>query len=209
MKIVDFIKIATGSHIAKDNIESILDLANVSVYLKDRKGKYLGFNTKCLKITGLLSEDDVIGQYDRDLVWREQAYILEENDQRAIHTQQPQSVIEPCYCFDSNHLERFLSHKFALKSRTGKIIGTFGISILLDREDLIPKQNMLTKRQHECLYYLAKGMTMKEIASELKLSPKTIEHYLETVKQKLNCHNRAELIAKALQMQDINIKDRL
>jgi DNA-binding CsgD family transcriptional regulator len=41
-------------------------------------------------------------------------------------------------------------------------------------------------------------MTMKQIAYELGLSPKTVEHYLETVKLKLKCHTRQELIEKAL-----------
>lgn len=81
----------------------------------------------------------------------------------------------------------------------------------------IPEANMatslgshkveLTDRQTDCLLYLVKGMTIKEIAKELNLAPKTIEHYLTTVKTKLNCHSRSSLITRALTMQ--TIKERL
>ena len=61
----------------------------------------------------------------------------------------------------------------------------------------------LTKRQADCLFYLAKGMASKQIAQQLQLSPKTIEHYLTNVKTKLGCHNRAELIAKGLKLVNV------
>lgn len=65
------------------------------------------------------------------------------------------------------------------------------------------EHNVLTNRQIECLLYLVKGMTIKEISKEMNLAPKTIEHYLDAVKIKLNCHSRSSLIAKALTMSII------
>lgn len=53
-----------------------------------------------------------------------------------------------------------------------------------------------SKRQNECLYYLTKGMSLKQIAQKLRISPRTIEHYLDTVKVKLGCVNRFDLIEK-------------
>jgi DNA-binding CsgD family transcriptional regulator len=55
----------------------------------------------------------------------------------------------------------------------------------------------------DCLYHLVKGKTMKQIAAALSLSPKTIEHYLDIIKRKLNCYSRSELIEKALQLSQI------
>lgn len=65
----------------------------------------------------------------------------------------------------------------------------------------------LTKRQKDCLFCLVNGMTIKEIARTLHLSPKTVEHYLNAIKIRLNANTRSELIKKALQMQFI--KDNL
>ncbi len=58
----------------------------------------------------------------------------------------------------------------------------------------------LTDRQIDCIRNLIKGMTMKKIAKIMNLSPKTIEHYFQIIRKKLNCRSRSELIAKALQI---------
>lgn len=54
----------------------------------------------------------------------------------------------------------------------------------------------LSKRESECAYYLTRGMTMKLIAKTMGLSPRTIEFYIENIKDKLNCNSRSELIAR-------------
>jgi DNA-binding NarL/FixJ family response regulator len=46
-------------------------------------------------------------------------------------------------------------------------------------------------------------MTIKQIAQKLNLSPRTVEHYIDTIKGKLNCYSRDELVTKALQLQSI------
>ena len=65
----------------------------------------------------------------------------------------------------------------------------------------------LTKRQIDCLALLVKGMSYKETGKKLNLSPRTVEHYVDAVKMKLNCDTRSELISKALKMR--HIRDRL
>lgn len=42
----------------------------------------------------------------------------------------------------------------------------------------------LSTREIECLYYLSKGKSFKEIALILNLSARTIEHYLDNIKKK-------------------------
>lgn len=59
----------------------------------------------------------------------------------------------------------------------------------------------LAVRKKQCLYYLAKGMTYKEIAFTLNLSQKTVEHYVENIKIKLNCNSRSDLIKLAWDMK--------
>lgn len=63
--------------------------------------------------------------------------------------------------------------------------------------------SVLTFQQEECLFFLVKGMTIKLIAKQLNLAPKTVEHYLEATKNKLNCHSRFELISTALTLPNI------
>lgn len=53
----------------------------------------------------------------------------------------------------------------------------------------------LTKRELDCAYHLVLGKTYKEIAAIFELSPRTIEEYTNNIKRKMNCKNKAELIA--------------
>lgn len=59
------------------------------------------------------------------------------------------------------------------------------------------KQNILTPRQEEVLYWLLKGKTAKEIAFKLNLSPRTIEYHLTSIKIKMNASSLPDLIEKA------------
>jgi DNA-binding CsgD family transcriptional regulator len=51
-----------------------------------------------------------------------------------------------------------------------------------------------TRREAECMVWLLKGKTINRVASELKLSPRTVEFYLKNMKAKLRCRTKFELI---------------
>jgi DNA-binding CsgD family transcriptional regulator len=55
------------------------------------------------------------------------------------------------------------------------------------------KDIVLTKREAECLYLFSKKHTMKEIAAILKLSPRTVESYINNIRDKAMCSTKAEL----------------
>jgi Response regulator containing a CheY-like receiver domain and an HTH DNA-binding domain len=56
----------------------------------------------------------------------------------------------------------------------------------------------LTKREIEALKLAAQGFKNKEIAEVLCLSQRTVRYHLERIYQKLNVHNKAEAIMKAV-----------
>jgi len=56
----------------------------------------------------------------------------------------------------------------------------------------------LTARQREVLQLVAEGMTVKEIASTLSLSPKTVEFHKTQIMAQLDLHTTAELTKYAL-----------
>jgi len=56
----------------------------------------------------------------------------------------------------------------------------------------------LTKREIEGLKLAAQGFKNKEIAEVLCLSQRTVRYHLERIYQKLNVHNKAEAIMKAV-----------
>lgn len=55
----------------------------------------------------------------------------------------------------------------------------------------------LSKREKECLALLKKGFSYPQIGEALHLSERTVEHYLESVRHKLNLNNRRELLQAA------------
>ncbi|STX50966.1 transcription regulator protein, response regulator containing CheY-like receiver domain and HTH DNA-binding domain [Legionella busanensis] len=52
----------------------------------------------------------------------------------------------------------------------------------------------LTKRELDCAYLLIRGKTYREIAVSLSLSPRSIESYIESIKNKTSCYKKSELI---------------
>ena len=62
----------------------------------------------------------------------------------------------------------------------------------------VQKQFGLTKRETEVTYCLTKGLTNKEIANALSLSPETIHDYVKQIMKKLNTTTRAGIVGKVL-----------
>lgn len=63
----------------------------------------------------------------------------------------------------------------------------------------------LTPREREVLRYIAEGYTNQGIAERLVLSPSTIQTHRAHIVEKLNLHNRAELIKYAIRRGLIDI----
>lgn len=62
-----------------------------------------------------------------------------------------------------------------------------------------PLKEPLTEREREVLTLIAEGMTSREIAERLVVSPKTVDRHRENIMAKLNLHNRAELVKYAIE----------
>jgi DNA-binding CsgD family transcriptional regulator len=59
---------------------------------------------------------------------------------------------------------------------------------------------LFSRRERECLYYLSRAKTAKEISRILNVSTRTIEHYIENIKIKTGISTRTELIAYAISL---------
>jgi DNA-binding CsgD family transcriptional regulator len=56
----------------------------------------------------------------------------------------------------------------------------------------------LTAREAEVLALVAEGLTNKEIAGRLRLSPRTVEKHLEALLRKTGTRSRTQLLALSL-----------
>jgi two-component system response regulator NreC len=59
--------------------------------------------------------------------------------------------------------------------------------------------NALTPREREVLRLIAEGLTSRDIAQQLVLSPKTVDRHRENIMAKLNLHSRVDLVKYAIE----------
>src|SRR6185436_15800370 len=69
----------------------------------------------------------------------------------------------------------------------------------------LPRFATLTTREKEVLKVLAEGSSVKEIASNLNLSVKTVEAHKFNLMRKLDIHNKAQLVQYAIQKKIIKL----
>ena len=69
----------------------------------------------------------------------------------------------------------------------------------------LPRFSTLTRRELEILKFLAEGNSVKEIATTLNLSVKTIEAHKFNLMRKLDIHNKAQLVQYAIQKKIIRL----
>jgi len=70
---------------------------------------------------------------------------------------------------------------------------------LAQTNDGFARPTILTSREHEVMKLLAEGRKVREVASELALSVKTVEAHKLNLMRKLDIHNRASLVEYAVQ----------
>jgi len=62
----------------------------------------------------------------------------------------------------------------------------------------------LTKRESECLKLLGTGKSAKEVAAILEISPRTVEYYVNQIKEKTGCYSKSKLL-KITQSSNLNV----
>ena len=66
-------------------------------------------------------------------------------------------------------------------------------------------RGILTKREKEVFELLIKNESTKEIASNLKISEKTVRNHISNVMQKLGVKGRASAVVELLRLKEISL----
>lgn len=108
-------------------LKTIIDIAPVRIFWKNKEGIYLGCNQAFLHDAGLSDESQIIGKSDYDLVWKEDAERFREDDRR----------VRESGISEINFLERqpqkegkylmLSTSKVPLTDSLGKTIGVLGL----------------------------------------------------------------------------------
>jgi LuxR family transcriptional regulator, transcriptional regulator of spore coat protein len=57
---------------------------------------------------------------------------------------------------------------------------------------------MLTAREVEVIRLLAMGLSAKQVAEQLSIAPRTVEHHIDHARLKTHTRNRVHMIAHAI-----------
>ncbi|WP_291315168.1 response regulator transcription factor [Desulfuromonas sp.] len=68
------------------------------------------------------------------------------------------------------------------------------------------KYGLLTPREQQVMRLVVEGVTSREIAEKLSLSPKTVENHRANLMKKLDVHNRMELVRYAARLGLIDVE---
>ena len=90
-----------------------------------------------------------------------------------------------------------LQHAVSVMLNTGSYFSAQVARLLMERVDALADDG-LTERQKEVLVLLASGLSSKEIAFELKLSPKTIDVHRARIMERLDVRDIAGLTRYAV-----------
>lgn len=208
------------AHSCSINIEYLLNLP-CYVFWKNVDGYYIGYNDYGADRLGLKKEQ-IIGKTDLDIFPREIALIYRNNDKKIVQFKKQSLFLEDGVMKDNNPVI-FSSYKMPIYDQNNMAIGVFGISLtqplIQDGNLSLPIESsmnfnpiskiitknvpILSEREIACLNLLSKGLTVKQIAKQFQISPRTIETYLDRVKYKLNCKNKADLIVAFIKLYEV------
>lgn len=175
-------------------------------------------------LCGYDSEKQLNGKRLHEIPWLPKACAFStiQNNQQVMQSNRILVLDEEITLFELNF--QFLSIKLPWYNELNQIIGVFGCSVVFDKPSIAHPfgkiiqalfnlnevqsikaasnhcilEAQLTKREHDSLELVMMGKTAKEIGIALNLSTRTIEKYLENIKQKMHVKTKSELIEKAL-----------
>lgn len=103
-----------------------------------------------------------------------------------------------CYGQDISHTH---THFIKFLHQTSHITDVKQTSFIMDKNFATTTHHniQLTNRESETLFLLMRGKTVKEVASYLQLSFRTVEQYVEQLRNKFNCKSKSELICSAIE----------
>lgn len=177
----------------------LLDLnRNCTVYCTDLNHNLLDFNDYLMTILnslGFKSKDEVINKHVLSVL-PHLTPAIEENSLIISTGKAHQFFNKVIY---KNSFILFVTIKMPTYDENEKINGVFGVSQVISSSPFThAKHSELSERERECVLHLIKGKTTAQIAEILNLSSRTVESYIENVKNKLGCTTKSMLIDKVL-----------
>lgn len=206
------------------NANPLLEQMNQIVFFKNTSFQYVDCNNRLIEFSRLNNKKMILGREDYDLPWAEDTDFYRMVDKEILNQKEKRSIMQVRVA--SGEKIAAIQDKKPLKNPyTGEIIGIMAMMLevhtskmnefitnikerdkrIVGDEKKLPKnyffqqydQYNLSPREIECLFYMIRGMTIKQIANILKKSPRTIEKFMLGIKKKMGCQHKTEIIERA------------
>jgi DNA-binding CsgD family transcriptional regulator len=186
-----------------------------SVFIINTNSELQLINRHCAQICGFDSEGSALGKTAFDFMVEKSANEAVLFDREVFTTRQTKMVDQEMVN-QAEMYSKLLSIRSPLFDYHNNLVGLVGFSIVLNVHSLAESvsklanlgilkstkpfhpSKKLSSQQSACAKLLLEGHSYKRIAAHLGLSPRTVETYIEQLKIKLNCRNKAELISKLI-----------
>lgn len=186
---------------------------------KDTHSIYLSANQRFATLMGYHAPTQVIGlsDYDHQTHLQDLAPKFQAFD-KAVLKQNRQSNAIVIYADENKNLSAMYATKSVFYDEAKRPAGTASLTVEINIGKLQSiyesihqypgfyeietngPQSRFSPREAECLFYVLRGCTAKDISLRLRISSKTVEYYITQLKNKLNANSRAELIEHALDL---------
>lgn len=201
---------------------------DLCIWKKDINLRFVELNDTAVYVFGFENLNSALGKNDYDIPTglSNFAEIFRQNDLKVIKNRKTLKFLEiqPCV----NNEWKILHVVKCPYYEQGKLVGVIGYSVDITKSYIkleqlfIPgdielidmnvpmnpihiKKPKLNSRESECLFFLLRKCTAKNIAIILKISHRTVEDYIETLKFKFFCNTKIDLINCAKKLGYMNI----
>lgn len=196
-------------------VEKFSENSNNYVLWKDTQHRFLGGNTKSSEMLQH-SMQDYIGFTDDDVNWLEGGHAADyfmSVDKQVFSEQRLVTNENEILLKNNQHGE--LVVRLIMVTKRPILHNGISQGVILEAEDISNKlfpslfkkeifmhqtSGLLSSRETECAQLVLLGYSYKHIANKLNLSARTVEFYVQNMKEKLNCANKQQLIDKLLQL---------
>jgi DNA-binding NarL/FixJ family response regulator len=169
------------------------DLALVDMSLPDQSGiqltrelKNASLKTRIMIITMHSKVDYIVKAFQAGAT----AYVVKESAPERL-IQGMDTVLEGEYFMDSSVSHKVVEKLMQFPKKGAKIANA--------------SYDTLTSREQEIMVLLAEGLSSKEIAEKLFISPKTVDNHRTNILRKLNLHSTIELIRYAARLGIVDV----
>jgi DNA-binding CsgD family transcriptional regulator len=197
-------------------INQIMKQLNIYVWAKDKNYKYLYCNEHFAKAAGLDSPEQIVGKSDHQLYWKQFANYYQVNDYWVMQGHTRTNVPE---VIDTvNNIKDILVTETPLLDKSNQCIGVGGAFIDITGKQLVKKTGYydqikkryyfddevlgnlyLSAREITVFKHILLGYSARQMGEKIKISSKTVESYIESIRSKLQAKNKGEIIATAIQ----------